>query len=306
MTNPQKRCSHGLRENRCAICTTRTLVEHLGSAAEWLAASLLPGTHRAQVLVHYEDRRTLDQREQARLEREQRVDIAPGESPPPYNFEVADLLSELLAEADTMSDTVADHVEAALTTWAGTWAKDAESLRPPPASSAFADPAPFLEFLHDMIGHVTDPDVIEDVADRCHRLGERAAQVLGLVYDGQLLDATCPWCQGRTDRHPEGGRRTLRVRMSHDEDPRALVVCEGGFCDPGSNSGLTWKHLPAWDLLNEGEWLGQCIKARDAAAACRCGRPVLRTGKAGRPALHCSEDCRRAADAERQRLVRAS
>jgi hypothetical protein len=300
------RCVHGLRAERCPTCTTRTLIEHLTTAVEWLAASLLPGTHKAAALVHYEDKRTTEQRDLARLEREQRVDIAPGESPPPYNLEVADLLSELLAEADTMADKVADNVEAMLLAWAGSWAQNPETLRPPAASSAFADPAPFLLMLHDLIGYVTDPDIVEDVADRCQHLSDRAAQVLGLVFDGQLLDATCPWCQGRTDRHPEGGRRTLRVRMSQDDDPRALIVCEGGYCDPGSNSGLMWKHLPAWDLLNEGDWLARCIQVRDDAATCRCGRPVLRSGKPGRPAQHCSDECRRAADAERQRLGRAS
>lgn len=297
---------HGLRVDRCAVCTTRALIVDLTTTTGWLASCLLPGTHRPVTLVHYEDRRSIEQREQARLEREQRVDIAPGEAPVPFNIDVADMLAEVLSEADVLTDRVADEVERSLVAWAGPWARNAETLRPAAASSAFADPTPFLDLLHELVEHVADRDLVEHVADRCHQANDRAVGVLGLIYDGQLLDATCPWCLGRTDRHPEGGRRTLRVRLSETEEPRPLIVCEGGHCDPGSNSGTQWRRLPAWDLLNEGEWLGRCIQVREAAAECRCGRPVLRTGKAGRPAQHCSEECRREADAERQRLLRAS
>lgn len=299
------RCRHGRREHECPTCTTETLVLDLTHAVEWLAASLLPGTHTIPPLMHYEDKRTQEQREQARLEREQRVDIAPGESPAPFNMNVADLLSEVLAEVDDLAERAADDAEAGLRGWAGAWAQDLPPLRLAPATSAFADPLPYLELLGDLIRHIPNPDLIEHIAERCHALVTRANAVLGLIFDGQLLDALCPWCRGVTDHHPIGGRRTLRVRMSHDDDPRALIVCEGGHCNPGDQSGIQWKHLPAWDLLNEGDWLSKCIKVRDDAATCRCGRPVLRTGKAGRPALHCSEDCRRAADAERQRLARA-
>lgn len=318
---PPRRCAHALRIQHCATCSTRQLLTDLLAVADWLAASLLPGTGRSwQPPAHYEDRRTPQQREQARLEREQRIDIAPGETPAPFDLDVMDLLSELLAEADLLSVKVTEHAEAHLRTWAGAWARTIPSQRLPDASSALADPAPYLHLADELLEHVTDPDVVEHVADRCRHLVDRAAQTLGLVMDGQLLDAHCPWCTGRTARHPEGGRRTLRVRVGPVEpNPQAdepgqepwlpgrpVIVCEGGRCDPGVNSGQRWRGLPAWDLLNEGEWLGHCIRIREDAATCRCGRPVLRTGKAGRPAAHCSEECRRAADAERQRAARMS
>lgn len=308
MTAP-KRCRHALRIEHCATCSTRQLVHDLLAAADWLAESVLPGTARSWLPpAQYEDTRTPEQRELARMERLQRVDIAPGETPPLLDLDVMDLLSEVLAEADRLcADAVAD-VEAGLVTWAGSWARDLPSMRLPDASSALADPAPYLRLLDALVEHIVDPDLIEHIADRCHRLVDRTNRMLGLVVDGQLLDAQCPWCGGRTERHPEGGRRTLRIRMSlpRSDDSRALVVCEGGRCDPGANSGERWKGLPAWDLLNEGEWLGQCIAVQEGAEHCRCGRPIFRTGKAGRPAEHCSEECRRAADAERQRRTRRS
>lgn len=302
-----RRCAHVLRIDHCRSCSTRDLVRELAAAADWLASSLIPGTTRSwQAPAQYEDTRTQEQREQARLEREQRIDIAPGETPPLLDLDVMDLLSEVLAEADRLSNEAASSAEIGFIHWAGNWARHLPSLRLPDAASALANPAPYLDLLHTLVEHIPEPDLIEHIADRCHQLIDRTNRTLGLLVDGQLLDAHCPWCTGRTSRHPEGGRRTLRIRMSTAEDPRPLIVCEGGHCDPGVNSGARWKGLPAWDLLNEGEWLGRCIAVRDDAATCRCGRPVLRTGKAGRPAAHCSEDCRRAADAERQRSLRKS
>jgi hypothetical protein len=309
VTPAPTRCRHALRLQQCPTCSTRKLVHDLLAAADWLASSVMPGTGRSwQPPAQYEDTRTPEQREQARMERLQRVDIAPGETPPLMNLDVMDLLTEVLVEADRLSVQAVEDVEVALVEWAGAWARDVPSMRLPDAATALADPAPYLHLLDELIEHISDPDLVEHIADRCHRLVDRANKTLGLFVDGQLLDAQCPWCGGKTERHPEGGRRTLRIRMSlpPSDDSRAVIVCEGGRCEPGANSGERWKGLPAWDLLNEGEWLGTCIRLKDEAATCRCGLPVLRSGKPGRPAQHCSEECRRAADADRQRAQRAS
>jgi hypothetical protein len=297
------RCQHALRLEHCAPCTAAHAVDELATAVDWLTASLLPGTGRTWIPpIHYEDRRTPEQREQARLEREQRIDIAPGQAPVPFDVDVLDLLSTILVEADDLAD------RAAVACW-----------RPvdPPATSAFADAGRPVALLAQLLPTLArqDPDLVAHIAERAADLVDQAQHVLGLTFDGQLLDANCPWCRGRTERHPEGGRRTLRIRTGKPErDPvtgqqgpgRTLVVCEGGACEPGEQSGLRWRGLPAWDLLNEGEWLRQCIEVAANAVTCRCGRPVLRTGKAGRPRAHCSEQCRRDADAERQRQARAS
>jgi hypothetical protein len=298
------RCPHALRVEHCTPCLAAHLVGELATAVDWLTASVLPGTGRAWLPpAHYEDRRTPEQREQARLEREQRIDIAPGEAPVPFDVDVLDLLSTVLVEADDLAERVA------VACW-----------RPidPPATSAFADAGRPVALVAQLLPVVQDRDLLEHIADHVSVLVDKAQHVLGLTFDGQLLDATCPWCKGRTSHHPEGGRRTLRIRTGKpeanpkagqpgepDEHPaRTLVVCEGGACEPGDQSGQRWRGLPAWDLLNEGEWLRRCIDIADKATTCRCGQPVLRTGKAGRPKAHCSERCRRDADAERQRQAR--
>lgn len=326
MTTSCARCDHALRIEHCPTCSTRALLAELQTTVEHLAANLLPGTARPwrAPQVSAEKRAELDR--QAREDRlhiasqgdlpahlkGQGVVVPPGESPAPYDLEIADLLSDILMAGDLLADRAEGVVVADLIDWAGSWALGLvdPDFAPAPASSAFADPRAHWTFLSDTVEYLAllEPDLLEQIADTARMHIDRAAPTLGLILDGQLLDGRCPWCDGRTGAHPLGGEKTLRVRMPKDDDARPLVVCEGGRCDPGDNSGLTWRGLPAWDLLNEGEWLWHCIKvaAGEDVVTCRCGRPVLRTGKAGRPAVHCSEHCRREADAERQRHGRVA
>lgn len=326
MTTPPRRCPHALRLEHCPTCSTRTLLVELQTTVDHLAANLLPGTARPwrAPQVSAEKRAELDaQAREDRLHiaqqgdlpaylRDQGVVIPPGESPAPYDLDIADLLADVLTVADELTDRADAVLVPHLTEWAGSWALTLADRRvaPPHAQSAFASPRAQLQFLDDVLDLLAalDPDLLEHIADTAQTHVDRAAGALGLLMDGQLLDGSCPWCKGRTGAHPSGGQRTLRVRMSlpRTDQSRPLIVCEGGRCEPGAASGLLWRGLPAWDLINEGEWLRECIRIADEAAECRCGRPVLRTGRAGRPAAHCSEECRRAADAERQRAARAS
>lgn len=331
-TTAPKRCTHALRVEHCATCSTRALLDQLATAVDQLAANLLPGTARPwrTPAVSAERRAELDrQAREDRLHiaqqghlppslRGQSVVVPPGESPAPYDLDIADLLSTILAEADLAADQAAAVVESDLVSWAGAWAANLPSLAPPAASSAFADPRVHLAFLAEHAGTLArlDPDLLEVIAHSTARRLLEAQVALGLTFDGQLLPDACPFCSGRTPAHPVGGQQTLRIRIGPVEpNPRGqdgdlpgrpVIVCEGGLCEPGENSGQRWRGLPAWDLLNEGEWLRKCIAVAGTATTCRCGSPVLRSGRAGRPAAHCSETCRREADAERQRNSRAS
>jgi hypothetical protein len=322
------RCKHALRLDKCPPCSTAALLTELQTTVDHLAANLMPGTTKPwrAPQMSAEKRAELD-----RQEREDRLHIAqqgilpahlkgqsvvvpPGENPAPYDLDVADLLASILVDVDMLADLGAHSIETDLLDWAGAWARDLcarsllPTLAPASATSAFADPAPHIAFLADHLDVIAyvDPDLLKEIAEKAQRHIDAAKVLLGHILDGQLLPLMCPWCRGRTGAHPMGGERTLRIRLSLGEEPRPLVVCEGGACEPGTASGVRWKGLPAWDLINEGAWLGECIKVRDDATECRCGRPVLRTGKAGRPAAFCSEECRREADAERQRMGRAS
>lgn len=233
----------------------------------WLRASLHPGTPLPWRNSILSDDRRAELDHHARLEMHDRSDIAPGAHPAPMRLEILDLLDEAAGLAD-------------------------------------GDEHAFIR---------------------------RAMAVLGLTLDGQLLDALCPWCEGRTARHPVGGARTLRVRIVPDRrDPQQavpVVICEGDNCSPSDASAAydeRWHGHPTWPQ-HEWEWLAAQIDAADRlrglseqqiahqteaevdfseekfGSDCRCGTPVKLTGKRGRPAKFCSDDCRRAADAERKR-----
>lgn len=144
----------------------------------------------------------------------------------------------------------------------------------------------------------------------------RALSHLGLLVTGQTLDALCPWCDGRTDGHPLGGGKTLRVRMLRDG--RAAIACQGDNCQPGPDVGEDWRGHPAWPLVTEGEWLAGRIEHADmaralaagvvasmvtvetAAAVCWCGQPPV-PGEAG----CCSTAHRKTAERRSQRARRA-
>lgn len=230
-------------------------VRELRLAVEWLAASLLPGTGKPYRAPTMTAAARAERDLAARLERLERVGIAPGEGTVPLDLDVADLLSEILATADELADLVC----AALS----------PVLMARPASSAFADPGPYLDLLDRWLplAAETRPSLARLVEGRCDGLTERTHHTLGLLGDGQTLDAICPWCQGRASDAPVGGAKTMRVRAQlpagkvsvASVDPaevRWFVVCEGVNCEPGTaDCGHEVRGRPAWDLSVEAEWL---------------------------------------------------
>jgi hypothetical protein len=164
--------------------------------------------------------------------------------------------------------------------------------------------------------HLDIQDLLDEAAAGEASWPLRALSALGMLPDGQLLDALCPWCDGRTTTAPAGGARTLRVRMLADGRP--AVVCEGTCEPPEHDVGAEWRGRPAWPLEAEGAWLAGRIEHADEARRLAAGQVERMTAVAGvasvcwcgspaRPGLQtCGpEHCRVAAQRSRRERRRA-
>lgn len=241
-----------------AMTDARDAIRELRTALGWLAANLLR-TDRPYRAPQISAAKRAELDALARLEQLERSGIAPGESPVPFDLDIADLLAEILTAADEWADRVCFAV----------W-------RPvdPPACSAFEDPSRRLDLVERYLAGavVADPALAEVVEARCDALVYRAHGLLGLLGDGQLLNAVCPWCDGRTTSAPVGGARTMRVRAQlpagkrtmtqvDPVDVRWFVVCESGTCEPPpADCGERLRGRPAWLLRTDGDWLAARIE----------------------------------------------
>ncbi len=243
----------------------------------------------------------------AKRERHERVDIAPGDSPDPYRFDVTDLRDLILVTSDGIAASVIGHARgAAVLRKRRAWPQD----MPDASWGDHAGVWLVVAAHHLEQAAEADPDLPWRVLRKCTQLVMRADSLLGNVLDGHVIPRPCPFCDGRTAHTPTGGAHTLRIRLAEGTeaiDDDTLIVCEGGRCEPGQ--GMYWKlHRghPAWLLLNEYEWLVRCMEARDAGRTCPCGQPLPMTETAGRPVRWCSPECRRKADADRKAEMRAA
>lgn len=234
-------------------------VRELFNVTGWLAASLMPGTSKPYRAPQMSDEKRAEADALARLERAEVINagLLLGETPPPFDLGVADLLSEVMTLADELAERTCLAV-----------------MRPldPPAGSAFADPRPALRLVLRLLPvAVTADESLAGYAEgRCDSLTYRAHALLGLLGDGQMLAALCPWCGGRTGASPTGGARTLRVRAQlpdgqsmarvDPKDVRWFVVCEGLCEPPTADCGARLRGRPAWPLSSEGEWLAQRLE----------------------------------------------
>ena len=227
-------------------------VAELLKVVDWLEASYMPGTAKPWTPPTITDERRNAMDALARAERLERTDIAPGDSPDPYDFGVVDMLVDILTEVDCLAEALA---------------QTAGYERMANASSSYADSRPYLRYIAHLLPDATVADIgiPELVSDICRALTTRGMQVLGLFTDGQLLAGCCPWCGGRSSRTPIGGGHTLRVRVMPNGD--AVLVCEGGMCEPPSaDVGMWWRGLPAWPV-SEWEWLADRIERADEQKA---------------------------------------
>jgi hypothetical protein len=266
-------------------------VGDLEDAVGWLQHTLMPGTARPWRTPTLTPEQRNERDRLAKLERAERGHVALREAPEPYSMDTAELLTDILVCVDTIAEMVTAQVEADLIAWAGPWAKSVPTMHQP-ASSHMADPRPYLTLLREVLPEVQDerPDLLTELIYQADIFKRRADQVVGHISDGYTV-AVCPFCQGRTERAPAGGEKTLRYRLREAGNP--LIVCENPLCEPDSQHfGVRFKGRPAWLLMSEGDWLARCIEAVEEQRLCRCGNPLPLTGQRGRPATYCSETCR--------------
>jgi hypothetical protein len=248
----------------------------LAHAAD-LGRARLPGTAR-----HWTQPGALDAVERARRDVEAAADRAVkrahgmasrGASPAPLRLDVSEVLVDLLATADDLAERAAQAL-----------GRD----RLPHAPSAYADPSPYLRLLHDVAGLLATDErmesraVFDALSDESGRLCATVGRALGLVEDGLVLDAECPWC-----RRPRSLRYTVDLHHAPGCDRScvppwwtgdvpleacwrdALIVCTSRVCEPPPpDLEATWRGLPAWSVARSGEWLlGRIRHAETSGAA---------------------------------------
>ena len=177
----------------------------------------------------------------------------PGERPAPVNVTALDLLSEIVGAAQYVAS------------WVARVATMSDLGAMP---SAYLDPRPRLLLARAWLSAAAeeDPGTVPEVERLLAGVAGRAASFLGDVLDGQVLDAVCPWCEGRTEHAPLGGERTLRVvapgarRRGVAAEP-PLLVCLGLNCEPGPQyCGSRYQCQPAWPEW-EWQWLEPLLVA---------------------------------------------
>lgn len=251
------------------------LVEVLADVAfvaeHWadLTETRIPGTARPwqPPQVTHERREELER--EARAERLERAEIAPGERPTPVLVDVLDVLVDVAEAADRLGEQVWH--DAGRAEQPGPWrlrrffARDPD-VRWQPATSAYGDPRAHLAVLAEHLDCASD-GLFDQVGAEFRRLAQATALALRLLRDGQVLDAACPWC-----RMP----RALVVR--EDDNLGPLIVCASRVsCEPPERDcGVRLRGRPTWPQY-EWDWLAKRIRHADRLG--HMGRPVPQSAR---------------------------
>lgn len=179
----------------------------------------------------------------------------------------------------TMLDLLATVVEAAQDL-AETVTQTAGADRPTYVESAMEDPRPRLRTARAWLTAAQDVDdrTVPWAAAVLTPVVRSVASALGEIIDGQVLDALCPWCGGRSSRRPGGGDRTLVVHagpdavttQQADTEPAGpgdvgwpRIVCHGANCTPPASAcGAQVHGQPAWPE-REWDWLAKQVRSVD-------------------------------------------
>lgn len=179
-----------------------------------------------------------------------------GSTAAPIHVDVLDAMARLVMWADMLHERIAQCVG---------------HDRLSPAISAYEDPARFLDYVIELLPEAADtnPKVLDHAAAQADRMRQLVLSKLGEIYDGQELDALCPFCLGVTFRHP-AGVRTLRVRViesrRHDGEEFVLVCENPGGCTPlAAECGLWVQGRPAWPWP-DWDWLAARLLPVERAA----------------------------------------
>lgn len=175
--------------------------------------------------------------------------------PAPLHLDILDSMATIVAWSDMLHEHVAQTVG---------------HPRLEPAASALADPRPFLEYVVALLPEAaeSDPEITDAVLDKGERMQSIIIAGLGEIFDGQTLNAICPFCVGQTFKRP--GERTLRVRLVPSRvtegELEFVIVCENpDGCRPFAAECDMWvKGNPAWPW-SQWEWLAQRLIAAQVA-----------------------------------------
>ncbi|GGS88375.1 hypothetical protein ACFFV7_51040 [Nonomuraea spiralis] len=229
--------------------TLAWLIEYWPDLVE---ARLPMATRRPQHAGELGEQARAERDVQARLERVERSVLGLGESPAPVDVTVLSTILDVLVRAD---DLAAELTEPTI----------APVLAPPGPGQLDARPylararACLLAELHDL----DEPGPWYALAEpTVHRMYEQVAKALAMLYTGQVVRVTCPWCHGVTPEHPAGGAHTWRVH----ELPggQIAIVCHGACEPPAREVGTWWGGAPCWPIS---EWprLAKLVRASEAA-----------------------------------------
>lgn len=226
-----------------AAADLRLIAEYWPGLAELRDPSVY--APRPPSLLTPEQRAELDHA--ARIERQERDGLMPGEHQDAARADVLDLMASLAYDADDLAMRMAE--------WTG-------EPRPEPLPSAFSDPTPLLVFAGRFLPRAFElnSDVGYWAVGLIHAMLADISRALCLTHDGQLLKTVCPWCHGGPT-----GAYTWRVRQVPGDE--IAIVCEGSQpCEPPSKSvGTWWKSRPCWPM-REWEWLSKQLLAADQRA----------------------------------------
>jgi hypothetical protein len=173
----------------------------------------------------------------------------PRRLPAPAPLDLLDLLARFVSVCADVAETVAQ-------------VAGVERLEAP--VSVHQDPRPYLAHARTWLQVAQDADDSTErwVSDQLHRLADAVAAHLGELADGQVLEALCPWCRGRSEKRPTGGDLTLTV-LARGPRPGAdaavvrdpMIVCRGTNCEPPAGEcGTRVAGRPAWPD-REWDWL---------------------------------------------------
>lgn len=219
---------------------------------EWVAEywtdlvdARIPGTRRPWRQVELTPEAIAELDAQARIERFERSMLSLGASPAPLDMSVLQAVLDMLVQADDLAAAVAD---------------EAGDPQLPPPGPGELDARPYLLYTARRL-----PELSNGLAERARRTSaamvDRVASLLCMVYDGQHLDVTCPWCQTQD---------VWRVR----ELPGGMVaiVCEG-LCEPPLNEvGTWWGGRPVWPV-SDWDRLARHIRAIELRTVTRIEPP---------------------------------
>jgi len=203
----------------------------------------------------------------ARIERIEADGRMPGYSLAPLHVDVLDTMAQVLMIADLLHEDVAQAVDYPRLAY------PTARLGPGPYLDVDDDigPEPYLDYVIALLPEAcdADPKLVEYAQTKADAMQTMIRTVLGEIVDGQLLDAICPFCCGRTPHCPVGGAKTLHFRLLPIPDKPAtqghvavtdlvdpVIVCENPVgCKPFAAECSLWvKSKPCW-RWPEWEWL---------------------------------------------------